>query len=722
MRNRSTIFLFVLALTTSVLSAQNSIETPQSIDQLETNIDEDYSNYDTQLEHLEILAQKPLNINKASQQQLEATQLFSIQQTQALLLHIETFGELISIYELQTIPYFDLEFVKSILPFISINASIEDYHIKFAKLLSKGQSQLFFRYHQSFPNKQGQINQDYIGHPSQLYVRYKYNYDQQLSYGFTAEKDQGEPMFKSKNKLGFDFYSFHFFWRKNKTISALALGDYQVNLGQGLVVWTGFGFNKSIEVHLNKKEGNTLRPFTSLNEYLFLRGFATTINAKNWSFTPFVSYKKVDANISLQEDSSQIESNRIQVNGYHRTLQELENKHALKELKTGVNIQYKTRKWHLGYNALYSNYSQPLSYEKKPYNQYQFEGKNLFNNSLDYHLLLNKFHFFGEHALSFSKTQIAYATVNGMLFTPTKKIDFSIIHRYYQRNYQSNQYTNNFGESNTPNAENACFIGAKVRLPKRLSLSAYFDYYRIPWLKFRTKKPSNGYDISMQLRQKLSKKFEWYINFKREEKDGNTKIQLGTNDVYTINKTSRPYLKAYFGELGNEDVLRVSQTVTKQEIESATFITPILLERIRLHLMLKPHKNWTFQSRLEYSFYNDKINTPQHGYMIYQDIRFQSIKSPFGFSARIALFDISQFDSRIYAYESDVLYQFSIPALYNSGLRYYCNINYRITPWMQVWLRFASTYYSDIVAKGTGLDQVSSNKNYDIKMQIRWKF
>jgi len=46
----------------------------------------------------------------------------------------------------------------------------------------------------------------------------------------TMEKDPGEEFFRGSNRVGFDFYSAHLYYRNiSRTVKALAFGDYQVN-------------------------------------------------------------------------------------------------------------------------------------------------------------------------------------------------------------------------------------------------------------------------------------------------------------------------------------------------------------------------------------------------------------------------------------------------------------------------------------------------------------
>lgn len=53
-----------------------------------------------------------------------------------------------------------------------------------------------------------------------------------------------ENPFKGRQKAGFDFYSVHLFARRLGIIQSLAIGDFTVNLGQGLIQWQSLAFKK----------------------------------------------------------------------------------------------------------------------------------------------------------------------------------------------------------------------------------------------------------------------------------------------------------------------------------------------------------------------------------------------------------------------------------------------------------------------------------------------
>jgi hypothetical protein len=95
---------------------------------------------------------------------------------------------------------------------------------------------------------------------------------------------------------------------------------------------------------------------------------------------------------------------------------------------------------------------------------------------------------------------------------------------------------------------------------------------------------------------------------------------------------------------------------------------------------------------------------------------------PLTFSFRYALFDTDGFNARIYAYESDVLYSFSIPAYFYKGSRTYLTLQYDITRKIDVWFRIAQFYYSNRDYTGSGLSEVQGHTRTDFRVQMRLKF
>ncbi|MES2622588.1 MAG: helix-hairpin-helix domain-containing protein [Bacteroidota bacterium] len=189
--------------------------------------------YDAYIDELENFKQHPINLNNATVDILNDFPLLNAQHIANLLGHIEKNGKLLSIFELQGIPGFDILLIQRMLPYVMVDSDVKDIHVSLKKLLSKGNFVFLSRYKQQIEKSAGYKRTDgkgYTGSPFNLFVRFRYTYGTKFSYGFTAEKDAGEEFFKGSNKKGFDYYSGHLFLRNIKQLKALALGDYEIRL------------------------------------------------------------------------------------------------------------------------------------------------------------------------------------------------------------------------------------------------------------------------------------------------------------------------------------------------------------------------------------------------------------------------------------------------------------------------------------------------------------
>ena len=94
---------------------------------------------------------------------------------------------------------------------------------------------------------------------------------------------------------------------------------------------------------------------------------------------------------------------------------------------------------------------------------------------------------------------------------------------------------------------------------------------------------------------------------------------------------------------------------------------------------------------------------------------------PFLGSIRLQYFETNGYNSRLYAYENDVLYNFSIPVFYDKGYRYYINLNYDLNKQFSFWIKWAQTIYEPKTFIGSGLDEIKGNTKSEIKLQMLYK-
>lgn len=650
---------------------------------------------DTELDFLDLLNQlkiyqeHPLNLNFATAEELKQLIFLNDIQIHNLLEHIRKNGKLMTVYELQTIDGFTSDVIYKILPYIYVSDNISQPHFSFKEMCNYGNNQVIFRYQRVLEEQAGFLsitdsirninpNSRYLGSPEKLYLKYDFNYYNNINWGITAEKDAGEEFFKGTQKNGFDFYSAHLCIRNMGFVKTLAIGDYNVLFGQGLTLWSGMGFGKSSDVIDIKKNTIGITPFTSIEENKFMRGIATTIGTKHLEWSLFYSSHKIDGNIliydSLNNKTSLISS--LQETGIHSTPNELSDKHSVNETLFGGYFTYKNQQLTIGTTAYKTLFSAELQRDTQPYNQFQFEGKENINVGIDYSYSLRNSNFFGEVSRSNNGT-IAY--INGMLICLDPKFSLSFLHRNYPKNYQ-NIFCNAFAENSTIANEKALYIGFVAKPHYLWTLTTYADNFTFPYMKYRTDAPSRGNDYLIQLDYKPSKKIEMYLRYREESKQINNS---GNNVINYLDNT--------------------------------------LKQNIRFNMTYPISQAFNMKNRVEFSNYKIGENAIQYGYLIYQDVSYKKLNSPFTFSFRYAIFYSDTYDSRLYAFENDMLCSYSIPSFYYKGSRTYLLLHYRINHYIDLWLRYAQTYYSNKNGIGAGLTQINDNTRSEIKTQIRIK-
>ncbi len=664
---------------------QTNTTTEQQLENITNSNEDAETEDDSYLQQLASFQKNPININYASEIELKELRLLTPIQISNLISYRNYLGLLINVYELQSIPSWDIATIQKIRQYVSVSKNA-DIISSIADRLKGGEHTILLRATQIIePSKGFQIDPAagknyYPGSQQRVFVRYRYQYKNLLQYGVVGEKDAGEQFFKGAQKQGFDFYSAHLFARNIGMIKSLAIGDYTVNLGQGLTQWMSLAFKKGPDVLSTKREADVLRPYNSAGEIFFHRGLGITVGKKNWAATVFASYKKTDANFAAG-DTTQTQDDFVtsfQTSGFHRTASEVADKGVQRQLAFGGNFSYKIKNLHLGLNAIQYSFKYPLQKATDPYNLYALTGKSFGNYSIDYSYTYNNLHFFGEVATTNKKYP---ATINGLLISVANNVDMSFVYRNISKGYQS-LYTNAFTESSTPNNEKGLFSGITIRPTNAWRIDAYADFYKFPWLRYRVNAPTTGSDYVVQLNYKPNKVFEIYTRFKSESKS----INYNPKDLTLSPVIPQP--KQYW----------------------------------RTQFSYKINSVYSFRSRVETVWFDKKGDAPENGFLLYADLIFKPTLKPFSANMRLQYFETDGYNSRLYAYENDVLYSFSIPVFYDKGYRYYLNVNYDISKKLSLWGRVAQYLYPNKSLIGSGLDEIKGNHRTEVKLQALYKF
>jgi DNA uptake protein ComE-like DNA-binding protein len=693
------ILLFLLLLYPSSAYSQKknidtvNIENDDIIEKIESIAEQS----DAELDYTDLLENQnyyqahPINLNNTTLEELEKLMILNDIQINNLLDHIKSNGKLLSLYELQSISGFDLVTIRKLLPYVYVSNAIGSRHFSLKEMLDNSHNQLIHRYQQILEQEQGfapitdsaraaSPNSRYLGSPEALYAKYSFTYYNNINIGFTADKSTGEQFFKSTEKNGFDYYSAHAYFKNFGVIKALAIGDYQAQFGQGLTLWTGLGFGKSSDGTFIKKSASGITPYTSVTDNLFMRGIGTTIGIKDFEFSTFYSRKKIDANITASDSSTGevLYISSLQQTGIHATPSEIADKDAISETAIGGHVCYKTNRINIGATAFKSEYSAILQRQLQLYNQFEFNGKENTNLGIDYSYIFKNINFFGEAARSENN---AKALLAGMLMSLDQNVTMSVLYRNYDKSYQA-LYSSAFAESSTPANEKGLFTGILLKPFRSITVNAYIDNMSFPWLKYRVDAPSNAIDYLVQLNWDPSKKLEMYVRYRQTDK-----------------------------ELNDPEISSIINVPSKT-----------LKQNYRFNTSYNISSSVTLKDRVELTRYIMGNGTPQIGYILYQDINYKKMRSPLSFSFRYAIFDADTYDSRIYAFENEVLGGYSVPALYNKGIRYYITTRYSINRQFDVWLRFSQTDYSNINTISSGLTQINGQIKSEVEAQLRIRF
>lgn len=673
---RQIISLLFFLLPAMVLAQEKDISLLiESIVESRLDVIDEQTDVGLMIEDLQYFAENPLNINDVTPAQLSRLYVLNDIQIEKLLEYVKNFGPAFTIYEFQAIDGFTPDLVEKLEPFIRFGPVAENKTL--ADAFHRTQNQLILRSTGTLQKANGYLPNDegftpYEGNQYRYYSQYKLNAGDKIQAGITAEKDPGEAFFSGSNPAGFDYYSAHVAVNLNSTFEQVVAGDYLVRAGQGLVLWQGYTSGKSENVLEISKTNQGIRPSTGVDENLFFRGAATTAKLGKMRISLFYSQKHDDGNLA-GNDSAGIYVTSLQTSGYHRTASEIADKNSVNNKNYGAAISLVLNHLKIGATLARQQLTPPFYPAGELYNRYRFSGSQNLNGGIDYQFIRGKYQLFGEAAISKSGGK---AMVQGAVIRLNDQLGFSALFRHFDRNYQA-LWANTFAEGTNMSNESGMYFGVRLLPVKFVTLSAYSDFYRSGWINYSTAAPAGGWDVMAQANIVPSKKTAFYIRFKNEEKE----VKFIQNERY-VN-------------------------------------LPEGIQKLRLNLNYAATETISLKTRAEYVFY--KGQTRETGLMAFQDIQYKPIKLPLSLTARVAWFCTDSYNTRIYAYENDILYTFSIPAYYGKGIRTYLNLQYHISPKIDFWFKISNTGYTDRDAISSGYNEISGSRRTELKFQLRLK-
>ncbi len=674
------LFISALALVVVCLnsSAQNQTMGSESFEQLIETLSEDMDEeniLEVWLEELQQLFENPVELNRANREELLRIPFLNELNADAILAYRQNNGSFYSNFELASIDGIGRNLAEKISIFVipGVDAGSEN-----TALPGKIRHQVIMRGWQSFPKPAGYLPRNdrppaYTGSPLKLYSQYRLQAGSQIEVGLTADKDPGETFLRPPNAQGFDFYSGFIQMPVSRRITQLIVGDYAVQVGQGLILWQGFGMGKSADVLQLSKGVTRIRPYTSSDENRFFRGVAQKIELGDVRLHIFISHKRSDGNLAFLSDSN-LAFTSLQTSGYHRTLSEIADKNSVTHSVAGAIFTHNYNNLRWGATMLAERFGIPFVRGTQLYQLHQFSGQNNLNTGWHYRWVKGRMHLYGEWAVSKSAGKAILQGVEGRLHD---QLILAILYRHYDKRFHAT-WGSGFGEGRNTANESGLYLGLKAYPLPGVVLSGYADWFSSRWINYTTIGPMRGNDFLLQGDFWSHNKLSGFLRVKYKAKPGKTKAE-----------------HHYYDQLSERT-------------------------QIRMQIKYQPFGHFFLRSRIDQVWVGG--STSEHGILVFQDVYYDFRQPALTLNLRGAWFQTGSYTSRISMLESDLLYNFSSPAFYGKGLRGYLNTRYRFNQSIDLWLKAAKTIYSDRESIGSGYGMTEGNAKTEVKIQIRYRF
>lgn len=660
------IFFFVFNFTFAQ-SDSTATDIEESLENvLEETTDESEDNF--LYDQYENLTKHPINLNTCTAEELLQVPILELADATLILEHRKKFGMFISSSELFSVEKLDAAKVKKLLPFVfaeqtpfenaptgkSLARSLE-----FVSLLTSINFDYRSRIISDLQPRAGFLDNNYQGNKIKFYNRAIFEFDNTYQLSILTEKDAGE---KSLN----DFTSCSLSATKLGNFYSIVLGDYLIEFGHGLALWSPYATSKSADIgFVTRQRDKNIIPYKSADENNFFRGAAVQYDWYPLSFSLYASNNYFDARI----DSMRNVISSIPIDGYHRTETELAKKNSAREEFLGGRIDYVFSN-SLKISGLYysSTYSFPIETST---NLTSPNGRTFSHSSLTYSIVHNSFLISGE----FSYNGISVAQLHSLQKTFSREFSYIFSLRSYPRNYYS-PHGRAFAE-NPYDLQNEFGLYNGVLLKTLFgNISFYYDQFVFPAATSSSPLSSKGNKVLLSISSRVSKNVETVLRYKNEKKD-----------ILVSGEAIEEYSERYRQQFRCEVIFSVN---TKLQLKN----------------------------RVEYNSYALKQNSShEKGWLFFQDVNYKMLQN-ISLYGRVIFFKTDSFNSAIYEFENDLPGVLSNLAMYGEGFRWYFLVKVKLIKKVNFSFKYSETTKPKEKTLSSGDSEILSNIDNNFHLQL----
>lgn len=318
----------------------------------------------------------------------------------------------------------------------------------------------------------------------------------------------------------------------------------------------------------------------------------------------------------------------------------------------GANITVRHKQLHVQLTAIENIWSDSIHpYRNMAYNQHYFRGRNQAVVGASVRYNYGWFDAFAEVAAA-QNEKWGVGLLAGSRFYPTEGVSLIALYRYYSP-WFDNALGYAFSETSRLGDENGGYLGFEITRLKHWKFWGYGDVFYFSGPKYGIPESKTiGYDALAEVN---------YTNLKSPI----------INHQYSFTFRLRSRKKGDF-------------THSARAIFDWS------------------HGPWSLRTTVDANITPNPLNTNPlipYGLSLAQDIAYDFTlytvhPTPLSLRLRLQGFDARDWSNRIYMYEHDVLYAYSIPAIYGLGGRAYLCLRWQIIPQLTLYFRASETVYA----------------------------
>ena len=600
------------------------------------------------------LHESPIDLNNTSDEELTQLYFLSPQQIDAILAYAYR-HPFESLYELRLIPELADYEIRDLLPFVYINrAALNSEAINSINTDALYAKEIFAKAHHELLTRIDARNIEAYEGTDPIYTQFRYRFDfrRRVTFGVQLRRPAG----------GFarDLQYGAYLQLNDITphLHTLVAGNFQASFGQGLVLAPVFHAGKSMYVTSVGQQREGLRYYSSVDGQ-GLHGAGATLRWE-WNKTTRLD---VSALYSMR---------RANDSTWHHLL--------------GANLTLRHKKLQVELTAIENLWSDSIHpYTNAKYNRHYFRGRNQAVIGASFRYNHGWFDMFGEVATAqnyqitndqspITKSHWGFGTIIGSRFYPTNGISLLALYRYYSP-YFDNALGYAFSETSRLGDENGGYLGFDITRLRNWRFIGYGDIFYFSGYKYGLGDATRtlGYDAMAEIQYHQP-------GASSRQTGGAASAEKGYNPSQITN---------------HQWFLSLRFRARAKKKGTSTYSARAIFDWQR--------NGWSLRTTLDANLTNQKstITNQQsipYGISIAQDIAYNfqlsTFNFPLGLRLRLQGFDAREWANRIYTYEHDVLYAYSIPAVYGLGGRAYLCLRWQIIPQLTLYFRASETVYA----------------------------